>query len=233
MPRTPTHDYAARRPPSLTAAAHESPAVMTVPLVLLAVFALLLGFLGTPAWPWFQSFLDGDSAAVQLRRASSSPACCRSCCSPRSSSSRPRPRLVVLRPQADRSRRSSRRRSAVLQPPIFTVLGHAFYVDALYGATFIRLNTLCCQALRLVRPLGLERRRPDPSPTSSLASPGSTTSSTHTSSTPASTKAARPSRAAASFFRCLQAGRVQSYLRIIGGALIVLRDLPAMGTRRA
>jgi len=36
---------------------HESPRVMTVPLVLLAVCAVLLGFLGTPAWPWFQSFL--------------------------------------------------------------------------------------------------------------------------------------------------------------------------------
>jgi proton-translocating NADH-quinone oxidoreductase chain L len=36
---------------------HESPAVMTVPLIVLAVFALLLGFVGTPAWPWFQSFL--------------------------------------------------------------------------------------------------------------------------------------------------------------------------------
>jgi NADH-quinone oxidoreductase subunit L len=36
---------------------HESPAVMTVPLMFLAAFAILLGFLGTPAWPWFQSFL--------------------------------------------------------------------------------------------------------------------------------------------------------------------------------
>ncbi len=39
-------------------AAHESPAAMTVPLVLLAGFAVLLGFLGTPAWPWLQAFLD-------------------------------------------------------------------------------------------------------------------------------------------------------------------------------
>src|SRR5580698_7835609 len=40
---------------------HESPAVMTQPLVVLAVFAVLLGFVGTPAWPWFQSFLAGES----------------------------------------------------------------------------------------------------------------------------------------------------------------------------
>jgi NADH-quinone oxidoreductase subunit L len=39
--------------------AHESPAVMTVPLAILACFAVLLGFCGTAAWPWFQSFLNG------------------------------------------------------------------------------------------------------------------------------------------------------------------------------
>ena len=44
-------------------AAHESPATMTAPLVLLAIFAILLGFLGTPAWPWLQDFLE-------MRRAS-------------------------------------------------------------------------------------------------------------------------------------------------------------------
>jgi len=39
--------------------AHESPAVMTVPLVLLAVGAVLLGFTGTPACPWLQARLSG------------------------------------------------------------------------------------------------------------------------------------------------------------------------------
>jgi NADH-quinone oxidoreductase subunit L len=39
--------------------AHESPAVMTVPLAILAFFAMALGFIGTPAWPWFRAFLDG------------------------------------------------------------------------------------------------------------------------------------------------------------------------------
>ncbi len=43
---------------------HESPAVMTVPLVILAAFAVLLGFLGTPAWPWFQSFLNRTPLAA-------------------------------------------------------------------------------------------------------------------------------------------------------------------------
>jgi len=38
---------------------HESPRAMTVPLIILAVCAIALGAVGTPAWPWFQSFL-GD-----------------------------------------------------------------------------------------------------------------------------------------------------------------------------
>ena len=39
--------------------AHENPPVMTVPLVLLAIGAVGLGFLGTPGWPWLQGFLAG------------------------------------------------------------------------------------------------------------------------------------------------------------------------------
>ena len=39
--------------------AHESPKVMTVPLIALSVGAVALGFLGTPAWPWLQSRLTG------------------------------------------------------------------------------------------------------------------------------------------------------------------------------
>ncbi len=38
--------------------AHESPAAMTLPLVILAVCAVVLGFLGTPWWPWLQRTLD-------------------------------------------------------------------------------------------------------------------------------------------------------------------------------
>jgi NADH-quinone oxidoreductase subunit L len=41
---------------------HESPATMTMPLVILAACSILLGFLGTPAWPWFQKFLGTEEA---------------------------------------------------------------------------------------------------------------------------------------------------------------------------
>ena len=39
---------------------------MTVPLSILAVFAVLLGFVGTPAWPWFQSYLSGVPAMFDV-----------------------------------------------------------------------------------------------------------------------------------------------------------------------
>jgi NADH-quinone oxidoreductase subunit L len=38
--------------------AHESPRVMIIPLMILAFFAVGLGFIGTPMWPGFQSFLE-------------------------------------------------------------------------------------------------------------------------------------------------------------------------------
>jgi len=45
--------------------AHESPAVMTIPLAILAFFAITLGILGTPAWPWFRAFLGNHAAGVE------------------------------------------------------------------------------------------------------------------------------------------------------------------------
>ena len=41
---------------------HESPPLMTVPLIFLAAGAILLGFFGTPAWPWFDAYLTGHRA---------------------------------------------------------------------------------------------------------------------------------------------------------------------------
>ncbi|MFI5335806.1 MAG: NADH-quinone oxidoreductase subunit L [Opitutales bacterium] len=42
--------------------AHENGPAMTTPLVVLAAGAVLLGFLGTPAWPWLQARLLGETA---------------------------------------------------------------------------------------------------------------------------------------------------------------------------
>ena len=46
---------------------HESPRMMTMPLAILAFFAIALGGLGTPAWPWFKNFLEDHPAALVWR----------------------------------------------------------------------------------------------------------------------------------------------------------------------
>lgn len=55
---------ASRRDPAQQRHVHESPRAMTAPLVVLAACAMLLGFLGTPAWPWIQRFLSGAEGGV-------------------------------------------------------------------------------------------------------------------------------------------------------------------------
>jgi NADH-quinone oxidoreductase subunit L len=47
--------------------AHESPNSMTVPLAILAFFAMALGLIGTPAWPWFRGFLEGRAVSFEWR----------------------------------------------------------------------------------------------------------------------------------------------------------------------
>jgi NADH-quinone oxidoreductase subunit L len=48
--------------------AHESPRVMTLPLIVLAACSILLCFALTPAWPWLHSYLSGEPAQFHLTR---------------------------------------------------------------------------------------------------------------------------------------------------------------------
>jgi NADH-quinone oxidoreductase subunit L len=48
--------------------AHESPRVMTIPLMALAVCAILLSVVLTPAWPWLHDYLTNESAHFELAR---------------------------------------------------------------------------------------------------------------------------------------------------------------------
>ena len=41
---------------------HESPPVILIPLYVLAAGAVLLSIIGTPIWPWFEKWIDGESA---------------------------------------------------------------------------------------------------------------------------------------------------------------------------
>jgi NADH-quinone oxidoreductase subunit L len=46
--------------------AHESPPVMTVPLIVLAVCSIGLSVVLTPAWPWLHDYLMGESAHFEI-----------------------------------------------------------------------------------------------------------------------------------------------------------------------
>jgi NADH-quinone oxidoreductase subunit L len=48
--------------------AHESPRVMTIPLIALAICAILFSIVLTPAWPWLHDYLTGSAARVELVR---------------------------------------------------------------------------------------------------------------------------------------------------------------------
>jgi NADH-quinone oxidoreductase subunit L len=43
--------------------ARESPGVITVPLAIMAFFAMALGLIGTPAWPWFRGFIESRAVS--------------------------------------------------------------------------------------------------------------------------------------------------------------------------
>jgi NADH-quinone oxidoreductase subunit L len=115
--------------------AHESPAVMLVPLGILAFFAMALGFIGTPAWPWFKAFLNGTAADFDL-------------------SVLMEPELIILmtastvmvflgiglawRLYGDRSPRPTAPDALEKSAPMaWGWLSHKFYVDEFYGVTVI------------------------------------------------------------------------------------------------
>jgi NADH-quinone oxidoreductase subunit L len=116
-------------------AAHESPAVMTVPLAILAFFAVTLGVIGTPAWPWFRAFLDNRAAGFDLHGFAE-------------------PGLLALMAtstvvvflglglgwwiygnKSPQSEEPDALERAV--PPLWVVLHNKLYVDELYGVTVI------------------------------------------------------------------------------------------------
>jgi NADH-quinone oxidoreductase subunit L len=115
--------------------AHESPAVMTVPLAILAFFAMALGLIGTPVWPWFRAFLNGRAASFDLHGLIE-----QGLLTLMSASTV----VVVLgiilawRLYGDRSPRPSEPDALErIIPPVWAALRNKLYVDKLYGVTVI------------------------------------------------------------------------------------------------
>jgi NADH-quinone oxidoreductase subunit L len=122
-----------------TGAPHESPAVMTVPLVILAVFAVLLGFIGTPAWPWFDGFLNGEPAGFNFNKLTESGTLGLMLASA----------VIVFaglglgwRLYGQRLRKTADEPDVLqaAQPAVFRLLENKYFVDEMYEATVIRFN---------------------------------------------------------------------------------------------
>ena len=119
---------------------HESPAVMTLPLVVLALLAILLGFVGTPAWPWFQDFLNGERAVLAPGKLVEPATLWLMALSS----------VVVLsgmglgwwlygrKPQTDPGALDVLERA---RPDIYALLRRKYFVDEVYDATVIRFNS--------------------------------------------------------------------------------------------
>jgi NADH-quinone oxidoreductase subunit L len=200
---------------------HESPAVMTAPLVILAAFAVLLGFLGAPVWPRFQGFLGAEpvrfnfgefTGVLPLMIVSSL--------------------LVFLgigvgwaiyhRNRITNATEPDRLERAA--PLLFRILENAFFIEPLYYATIVRLGhflTLLADffdryvwggAVALVRFITLSFAHID-----SFLDSGGINGGFD--------EACEIVGRGGKGFSLLQAGRVQSYLRVIAFLLIALGAL--------
>jgi NADH-quinone oxidoreductase subunit L len=118
---------------------HESPMVMIVPLGVLAAFCVVLSFIGTPAWPWFQGFLSGENTIGSLGKLFE----------PQVLRLMALSSVVVLsglglgwgfygRPPM----RSADQPDALerFQPDVFALLRRKYFVDEIYEGSVIRFN---------------------------------------------------------------------------------------------
>jgi NADH-quinone oxidoreductase subunit L len=199
---------------------HESPAIMTIPLVILATFSMLLGLIGTPAWPWFASFLNSEQTKLDFNGFAENGVL------PVMLSST----IIVFlglglgwwfygrKPIESAETPDALER---LQPQIFNVLRNGFFVDKFYEATVIRCNAWCSRfcdwldrwvwggAVRLVTYLVLGLSELNRSVDAFVVNPGFD-------------QGCQNVTRGGQLLSRLQSGRTQSYLRIVGIAFAAL-----------
>ncbi len=199
---------------------HESPAVMTVPLIILAVFAVVLGIIGTPAWPWFHGYLTGEAVQFDFSKLMESGTLVVMCSSA----------VIVfvglglgwyLYGRRPRQTAGEKDVLEVAQPALFSLLQNKYFIDELYEHTVIRLNAwaaVACDfldrwifggAVLLVTYLALGSSWLYRLSDEYFVNPGFD-------------KGCDSLRGSGGLSSQLHSGRVQSYLRVIGVALVVL-----------
>ena len=130
---------------------------MTVPLAILAFFAIALGVIGTPAWPWFHAFLERH-APHSICTDSPSRACCCSCSRRRWSSFS----ASASAGGSTATNRRSPKRPTLSKNPLpwlWAPLRDRLYVDEFYGVDRDRLLRMVGARGRLARSPRLGRHR--------------------------------------------------------------------------
>lgn len=112
---------------------------MTVPLVILAAFTILLGIIGTPAWPWFETYLSGHQATFDFARlleweTFSTMLLSAVIVAVGIGSAWAIYSKISHKPGKDRDPLER------IQPGIFNLLRNKFYIDELYENTVLLLN---------------------------------------------------------------------------------------------
>ena len=123
---------------------HESPSVMTVPLVILAACAVLLSIVATPIWPWFHAYLMGHLEHLEVSWAISGDVLMTlllSTCIVAAGISLAW-WLYAVKPMQKGDQSDALEK---LQPDIFSILHDKLFFDEIYEATVVRLNATCAR----------------------------------------------------------------------------------------
>jgi NADH-quinone oxidoreductase subunit L len=208
---------------------HESPAVMTVPLVVLAVGSIAVGFFGTPAWPWLHSYLTGHELhfgfaklfewnVLSLMLLSTAIV---------AAGIGAGWFLYARKISCDAAEQDPLERA---QPVLFRVLRKRLFVDELYEATVIRLNAFAAALsdwldrvvwnglVEIAKLLADGFARISRAIDQNVVNGGFDES-------------CGGIRRSSGLFSRFQNGRVQSYLRVIGAAMVILVLLLLWGCR--
>ncbi|HMJ89467.1 MAG TPA: NADH-quinone oxidoreductase subunit L, partial [Candidatus Acidoferrum sp.] len=206
---------------------HESPAVMTIPLVILAVAAIVVGFFGTPAWPWLHSYLTGHELHLDFGKFGGAVG------------TMILSTIVVAIGIGSAwllySRKAPKTANEpdpleAAQPSLWRLLANRFYIDELYEATVVRLNAFAAVLsdwldrviwnglVEVVKLLADGFARISRAIDQNIVNGGFDESCGGV-------------KRSAGLFSRFQNGRVQSYLRVVGAAMVILVLLLLWGCR--